>query len=177
MTTTNILPGIDLGKGERGEQRRAALEQMAHEGGYIHGFKSSIGRMIVALADEQIAKTEKMRTVWAHDGSAVKIYGQHSPHPIIAESAAVEHFGDVETTFHQLHRMRRENWLPRPSASERHPFGMRDIELADENERRQCRHWTWGTHYPSANEYVFGYHYHENGFAIFAGDIRVKVAQ
>lgn len=165
---------IDLGQGERGERRRIALEQIATERGFAWNNKPSIGRLIVAMADEQIAQDEPLKTVWAVDGSAVKIYGSHSPHPIIASSIVVAHFGDAETTFHEMHRLRREGWLPRPQASERHPYRMTDVALALENEEHQKRIWRWGTLYPSANEYIFGYYWIDGDCAVFRDGTRVE---
>ena len=170
------IPGIDLGKGERGEQRRAALEEMAQERGLTWNNKPSIGRLIVALADEQIASGETMKTQWNVDGSAVKIYGQHSPHPIIATNDVVKHFEDVETTFHQLHRLRKAGMLARPEAGEGRPFSMADVKLAEENEQRGHRHWRFGTLYPTVHEYIRGYHYIENGFAVFRDGTHVKIS-
>lgn len=51
---TTILPGIDLGKGEKGERRHAVLKQLAADGGHNWSSKSSVGRMICALADAQL---------------------------------------------------------------------------------------------------------------------------
>jgi len=116
-----------------------------------------------------------MREQWSTDGTAVKIYGQISPHPIIATASAVAHFGDTETTFHQIHQLRRKNLLPRPEDSEAHPFSMTDINLALENKRLGYRHWQYGTLYPTVNEYIRGYYHIEGEFAVFRDNTRVKM--
>ena len=53
-TPTTIL--IDLGIGERGERRKQALLDLAQADGHEWGGRPSIGRLIVALADEQIER-------------------------------------------------------------------------------------------------------------------------
>lgn len=56
-----ILPGIDLGKGERGERRRAALEQLAHVASCYHGGNPSIGRWLCKQADMRIEAQRGLR--------------------------------------------------------------------------------------------------------------------
>lgn len=49
-----VLQPIHLGTGEQGVARRRVLEGLAEEAGYTWGGKPSIGRWLVALADEEI---------------------------------------------------------------------------------------------------------------------------
>ncbi len=67
--TNKIL--IDLGQGERGEQRRAALEEMAMEYGYEWGGNPSIGRLVVALADryKESKMSEKLSVRYGFHGA------------------------------------------------------------------------------------------------------------
>ena len=51
---TTIL--IDPGQGDRGEQRKQALLDLAESKGHEWGGKPSIGRLIVALADAEIER-------------------------------------------------------------------------------------------------------------------------
>ena len=53
-TPTTIL--IDLGIGERGEQRKQALLDLAKRENHEWGGKPSIGRLIVAMADDEIER-------------------------------------------------------------------------------------------------------------------------
>jgi hypothetical protein len=121
-----------------------------------------------------------MREEWSSDDSAVKIYGDVSPWPVIAKSDVVAHFGSVEETFHGIHRLWVEDMLPRPNANESRPFSMRDIELAEENRERGYRHWRFGSfgpplrHRGSSYDKVWGYYYEENGYAVFP-DINERI--
>jgi len=58
-TTTTIL--IDLGIGERGERRKQALLDLAEREGHEWGGKPSIGRLIVAIADDEIERQNERR--------------------------------------------------------------------------------------------------------------------
>ena len=49
-----ILPGIDLGSGEHGERRLAALRQMATNQGHTWGGDASVGKLICSIADAQL---------------------------------------------------------------------------------------------------------------------------
>jgi len=118
-----------------------------------------------------------MKEQWSSDGSAVKILGEHSPHPVIVMRAVVTHFGNTGETFHAIHRLRAAKLLPRPSAGERYPFTMRDIELAEDNVLRGERYWRFGTLYPSPHEYVRGYYHREGSEAVFSGGTRVHLNQ
>lgn len=53
-----VLQPIHLGTGAQGAKRRKALESLAKEAGYTWGGKPSVGRWLVALADEK-TKLEK----------------------------------------------------------------------------------------------------------------------
>lgn len=53
-----VLQPIHLGTGMQGAKRRKALESLAKEAGYTWGGKPSIGRWLVALAEEK-TKLEK----------------------------------------------------------------------------------------------------------------------
>jgi len=54
MTTSKNTIFIDLGKGEQGQRRRAALMEMAREHRQMWNDKPSIGRLIKRLADKHI---------------------------------------------------------------------------------------------------------------------------
>jgi len=54
MISNTIL--IDLGDGEKGQRRKAALLAIAERAGYEWGGKPSIGRMICAMADAEIKR-------------------------------------------------------------------------------------------------------------------------
>jgi len=56
-TPTTIL--IDLGVGERGEQRKQALLALAEAKGHEWGGRPSIGKLIVALADSELKKEKE----------------------------------------------------------------------------------------------------------------------
>lgn len=114
-----------------------------------------------------------MRTIWAHDNSAVKIFGDFSPHPIIATAEVAEALGGAEKMFHEIHRLRRERLLPRANSCASFPFSLRDIELAQENEERGRRYWRWGTLYPSPREYIRGYYWIDENEAVFSDGTRV----
>jgi len=70
MTRENQIR-IDLGKGERGQQRRAALEQMARDKGIEWGGYPSIGRMVKNMVDEYIER-RKMATIESANFELVK---------------------------------------------------------------------------------------------------------
>ena len=57
MKTTWL--GVDLGQGERGQRRKAALLALAQASGYYWGGKPSIGRFICYLADSEIETQER----------------------------------------------------------------------------------------------------------------------
>jgi len=114
-----------------------------------------------------------MKELWSLDKSAVKIYGDYSPHPVIVTKDVYEHFGgETEKVFHSIQGMMKE--MPRLRSSECHPFSMIDITFADENSYRGTsgsnRHWKFGT-LSNSREFVTGYYYmSEDGTqAIFSG--------
>lgn len=49
-----VLQPIHLGKGQEGQRRKEALESLAVEAGHFWGGQPSIGRWLVALADERL---------------------------------------------------------------------------------------------------------------------------
>lgn len=120
-----------------------------------------------------------MKTLWSSDGTAVKIWGDYSPHPVIALKEVVEHFGSVEDAYHNLQHLRGDGYLPRLGSSENFPFSMKDVSLAYENRDRGTRYrercWRFGTIYPSAHEFVRGYYRIEGNTAVFSGGTRVTL--
>lgn len=82
-----------------------------------------------------------MNIVYSNDNSAMKIYGDHSPHPVITETAVVNELGGPENAFHRLKQL--QPFWARSKDSEVHPFSMRDLKLTLDNERRGCRYWRW----------------------------------
>jgi hypothetical protein len=72
-----------------------------------------------------------MNIIHANDNSSMKIYGDHSPHPVVAETAVVNELGGPETAFHRLKQL--QPFWARSKASEVHPFSMRDLELTLDN--------------------------------------------
>lgn len=51
-----ILPPIHLGRGEEGQRRKESLERLAAEAGHFWNGKPSVGRWLVALADQKTAQ-------------------------------------------------------------------------------------------------------------------------
>lgn len=74
--------------------------------------------------------------------TAVKIVGDHSPHPIFADAAVVEGIGGPVPTYHEIKRLANMFLLPRMGSSV-WPFTERDLRYARENERLGQRHWQW----------------------------------
>ena len=81
-----------------------------------------------------------MNIVHANDNSSMKIFGDYSPHPVIADTAVINELGGPEAAFHRLKQLQ-SFWVRQPS--ERYPFSARDLELTLDNERRGCRYWHW----------------------------------
>lgn len=67
MDDTKIL--IYLGSGEKGTQRKGALEQLAADHGFFWGNEPSIGRLIVALADGEM----EVRRAMDYSGYEIEI--------------------------------------------------------------------------------------------------------
>jgi hypothetical protein len=63
------LHSIYLGRGDQGQQRKLALERIASREGHTWNGQPSIGRWLVAVADEEIRKETKMdiRVQWSRD--------------------------------------------------------------------------------------------------------------
>jgi len=121
-----------------------------------------------------------MNTQWSPDGTAVKIWGNYSPHPVIVLKEVVDYYGgDIEETFHAVQKLRK-GYLPRVDAGESFPFSMRDIQMGEENRERgtayRQRYWRFGTIYPTPTEYVRGYYHLEGNVAVFSGGTRVTLA-
>ena len=55
--TEFITISVHLGTGGEGELRKQALEALAAQAGHIHNGKPSIGRWLVAQADQWIEQT------------------------------------------------------------------------------------------------------------------------
>lgn len=51
-----VLQPVHLGTGKPGIDRRRALETLAAEAGHLWNGKPSVGRWLVALADEELSK-------------------------------------------------------------------------------------------------------------------------
>ena len=116
-----------------------------------------------------------MKVVWSQDRSAVKIYGDYSPHPIIVTAEVCAMFNeDCELVFHTINNYRKRGFLPRANSSECNPFNKMDIRLAMANEFLNCRFWVYGTLYPTVHEYVRGYYKREGNDAVFLGGTVVK---
>ena len=110
---------------------------------------------------------EDMKEEWAPDRSAVKIYGDISPHPIIVTKEVVDLFsGNTEAVFHEIHRLRSSKLLPRAGSSESHPFGIKDIKYALENKTIGHRHWRF-SRLQTHNEWIRGFYYIDGEHAVF----------
>lgn len=55
--TESITISVHLGTGGEGELRKQALEALAAQAGHIHNGKPSIGRWLVAQADQWVEQT------------------------------------------------------------------------------------------------------------------------
>jgi len=107
-----------------------------------------------------------MNIVWSSDGSAAKIFGDHSFQPVIVKSELVDLFdGDCEELFHAYHRLYKQNALPY-AGSESHPVSLRCWNLALDNAERGEKYWKWGQHMEGCWQYT-GLHYIENGYASY----------
>lgn len=63
MSEYTVLQPVHLGKGEEGERRKLALEHLAAREGHLWGGEPSIGRWLVALADQEINEPKTFRMV------------------------------------------------------------------------------------------------------------------
>jgi excisionase family DNA binding protein len=86
-----------------------------------------------------------MKTETSPDGIAVKIWGLHSPHPVIITTELMEKLGGPEPAFHRIKALEKDNCLPR-FGEETHPLTLRDLSYAEENERLGYRHWLYAKH-------------------------------
>lgn len=59
-----VLQPVHLGTGPEGRRRRQALENLAADAGHFWGGKPSIGRWLVALADEHAEEEEMTDNAW-----------------------------------------------------------------------------------------------------------------
>jgi hypothetical protein len=57
LKSESITISVHLGTGDEGELRKQTLEALAAQTGHIHNGKPSIGRWIVAQADQWIEQT------------------------------------------------------------------------------------------------------------------------
>lgn len=97
-----------------------------------------------------------MKTQYANDNSSVKIYGDHSPWPVIATTEVVAHLGGEESAYHEIKRM--QPFLPAPML-EAHPLGMLELGFARENEQRGEKYWCWRRMEGQAVKKSTGYDY------------------
>ena len=112
-----------------------------------------------------------MNIVHANDGSSMKIYGDYSPHPVIAEAAIVNELGGPEQAFHTLKSM--ESLFVR-KGTESYPISARDLALTLDNHQRGERHWRWERLEGSAVKQSTGYDYMK-GYGYYEGDTFVFV--
>lgn len=112
-----------------------------------------------------------MRTEISPDGTAVKIYGDHSPHPIIADASVVAQLGGAEAAFHHLKRMHNNVLLPR-MGSESHPISMRDLELLEQNIADRQRTWRWIS-IQRGRDIYWGYARQDGDVEVFVDEMRV----
>ena len=103
-----------------------------------------------------------MDIVFAQDGSAVRITGDYSPHPVVLSAGLVEALGGAEAAYHEIKRLARLFWLPR-LGSEAHPLTERDLRYARINEAAGVRTWRWlkleapAVRDATGYDFVFGY--------------------
>jgi hypothetical protein len=103
-----------------------------------------------------------MNIVFAQDGSAVRITGDYSPHPVVLSAGLAEMLGGAEAAYHEIKRLARLFWLPR-MGSEAHPLTERDLRYARINEAAGARTWRWlnlegpVVHEATGYDFVFGY--------------------
>lgn len=112
-----------------------------------------------------------MKVIHANGSSAMKIYGGHSPHPVIAETTVVNDLGGPEQAFHALKALQ-PFWV-RSKVSETWPFSVRDLELTFDNQRRGYRHWRWeslsgpAVKKSTGYDFVKGYSYRDGNAYVF----------
>lgn len=67
-----VLQPVHLGTGPEGRRRRLALEKLAAEAGHFWGGKPSVGRWLVALADEHAEEEEMTDNAWINRVSVLR---------------------------------------------------------------------------------------------------------
>ena len=118
-----------------------------------------------------------MRIEYSDDSSAARIYGDHSPWPIVIKSEVIDLFnGDFEELFYEYHRLYRMNFLPY-AGGENHPVSIKAWNYALENRERGEKYWWYGSKGPSGNyDVVWGFYYIDGGHAVFPDiDEMVKI--
>lgn len=81
-----------------------------------------------------------MRTVYANDYSSVKIYGNHSPWPVIVDMEVFTQFGDAESAFHAVKAL--QPFLP-VQPNETYPLDAKKLQMACDNQARGERYWQY----------------------------------
>lgn len=114
-----------------------------------------------------------MRTEASPDGTAVKIYGDYSPYPVVAMLDVVDYLGGVEKAFHYIKDQAARNLLPR-MGSERRPLTLRDMEILTWNQAVGHRLWRW-IDIQRGNEMFWGYARREGTVEVFTDGTRVQL--
>jgi hypothetical protein len=121
-----------------------------------------------------------MDVLVAQDGLALRVTGDHSPHPVYLSAALAVALGGPEPAYHEIKRLARLFMLPR-MGSESHPLTERDLRYARANEAAGARIWRWlkleGPAVKTATGYdfIFGYCRREADALVFVdgGDTAV----
>jgi excisionase family DNA binding protein len=105
-----------------------------------------------------------MQTIYNPTQTAVEITGDHSPHPVYANVDVVDALGGPETAYHRIKRWQNAGLMPR-MGSRAWPLTLRDLRLAQANEKLGRRHWQFlqpqgeMTRQSTGYDFVSGYGY------------------